>query len=96
MEELFHNYHPKDEVHLASNAIGAVIKSVHLYFPRQNDSHGYNIPIMHGLAKMKDYICELGSGIEFYGQPGQDSHKTFVKAPGPGSRFCLEALLGVP
>ena len=31
---------------------------------------------------MRDYICEFGSAIKFYGGPGKASHKTFVKAPG--------------
>ena len=37
---------------------------------------------MHGLAKMRDYICEFGSAINFYGGLGEASHKTFVKASG--------------
>jgi len=59
MGEWFHASRPKDEVCRAGDAIGIMIKSIQLYFPRGNDSHGYNIPKMHGLAKMKDYICEL-------------------------------------
>ena len=82
MGEWFHASRPKDEVCRAGDAIGIVIKSIQLYFPRGNDSHGYNIPKMHGLAKMKDYICEFGSGINFYGGPGEALHKTFVKSPG--------------
>ena len=54
MEEWFHNSCPKGEVRCTGNAIGAVIKSVQLYDPRGKDSHGYNIPKMHGLTKMKD------------------------------------------
>ena len=37
---------------------------------------------MHALAKMPDYICQFGSGMNFYGGPGEASHKQFVKAPG--------------
>ena len=37
---------------------------------------------MHGLARMRDYICEFGSAINLYSGPGEASHKTFVKAPG--------------
>ncbi len=69
MEEWFHDSRPKDEVHCASNAIEAVIKPVQLFFPRGKDSHGYNIPKMHGLTKMRDYICEFGSAKYFYGGP---------------------------
>ena len=38
MEEWFHDSWPKDEVGHAGNAIGTVIKSVQLYFPRGKDS----------------------------------------------------------
>ena len=31
---------------------------------------------------MRDYICEFVIAINFYGGPGEVSHKTFVKAPG--------------
>ena len=82
MEEWFHDSRDKNEVHRAGNAIASVMKSIELYFPRRHDSNGYNIPKMHGLAKMRDYICEFGSAINFYGGPGEASHKTFVKAPG--------------
>lgn len=37
---------------------------------------------MHGMAKMQDYVCLFGSAINFYGGPGEASHKSFVKAPG--------------
>lgn len=33
---------------------------------------------MHALAKMPDYICEFGSGINFYSGPGEASHKQYV------------------
>ena len=82
MEEWFHDSRLKDEVYRAGNAIVAVRKSIELYFPRGKDSHDYNIPKMHSLAKMRDYICEFGSAINFYGGPGEASHETFVKAPG--------------
>ena len=31
---------------------------------------------------MRDYICEFGSAINFYGGSGEASHKSFVKVPG--------------
>ena len=46
------------------------------------NSQGYNIPKMHALAKMIDYIVLFGSAMNFYGGPGEASHKSFVKAPG--------------
>ena len=60
MEEWFHDSRDKNEVHPAGSAIAAVMKSIELYFPSGNDSHGYNIPKMHGLAKMRDLFVNLG------------------------------------
>ena len=82
MEEWFHDSRPKEEVQNARNAIGAVIQSLQYFFPRKRDSHGYNIPKMHGLKKVQYYMCLYGSAMNFYGGPGEASHKSFVKAPG--------------
>jgi hypothetical protein len=38
---------------------------------------------MHGVAKMQEYMKLFGSGINFYGGPGESAHKQFVKIPGP-------------
>jgi hypothetical protein len=81
MGEWFHDSRPKQEVQNARNAIGAVIQSLQEFFPRKNDSQGYNIPKMHGLTKVQYYMCLFGSAINFYGGPGEASHKSFVKAP---------------
>jgi hypothetical protein len=62
------------------------MKSIQLYFPKGKDSNGYNLPKMHGLAKMMDYICEFGSAMNFYGGPGKASHKSVVKTPGLKTR----------
>ena len=80
MGEWFHDSRPKQEVQNARNAIGAVIQSLQEFFPRKNDSQGYNIPKMHGLTKVQYYMCLFGSAINFYGGPGEASHKSFVKA----------------
>ena len=82
MEVWFHDSNPKDEVRHARPAISSVLTSLQLYFPRQADSNQYNLPKMHGMAKMQDYVCLFGSAINFYGGPGEASHKSFVKAPG--------------
>ena len=82
MGEWFHDSRPKEEVRDARNAIGAVIESLKKFFPRKRDSHGYNIPKLHGLTKVQYYMCLFGSAINFYGGPGEASHKLFVKAPG--------------
>jgi hypothetical protein len=73
---------PKKEVRSSRQALSFVIRGIQKYFPRMGDNHGYNIPKMHALAKMPNYICEFGSGMNFYGGPGEASHKQFVKAPG--------------
>ncbi len=38
---------------------------------------------MHGMTKMQSYIKLFGSGMNFYGGPGEAAaHKTFVKSDG--------------
>ncbi len=37
---------------------------------------------MHGITKMQDYMTLFGSGINFYGGPGESAHKQFIKIPG--------------
>ncbi len=34
------------------------------------------------MTKMQSYIQRLGSGMNFYGGPGEAAHKTFVKSAG--------------
>jgi hypothetical protein len=36
---------------------------------------------MHGITKMQEYIKLVGSGINFYGGPGESAHKQFIKIP---------------
>jgi hypothetical protein len=43
--------------------------------------NGYNLPTMHGNTKMQEYIKLFGSGINFYGGPGESAHKQFIKIP---------------
>jgi hypothetical protein len=37
---------------------------------------------MHGMTKMQSYIKLFGSGMNFYGGPGEAAHKIFVKSAG--------------
>ncbi len=37
---------------------------------------------MHGMTEVQSYIQCFGSGINFYGGPGEAAHKTFVKSAG--------------
>jgi len=51
-------------------------------FPREENSYGYCIPKMHGMAKFQSYIKRYRSAMIFYGGTGELAHKQFVKAPG--------------
>jgi hypothetical protein len=37
---------------------------------------------MHGITKMQEYMMLFGSGIKFYGGPGESAHKQFIKITG--------------
>jgi hypothetical protein len=37
---------------------------------------------MHGITKMQEYMMLFGSGINFYGGPGESAHKQFIKITG--------------
>jgi hypothetical protein len=37
---------------------------------------------MHGITKMQEYMTLFGSGINFYGGPGESAYEQFVKIPG--------------
>ena len=56
MEEWFHDSRPKEEVRNSRVAICVVIEMMQELFPR-TDGHGYNLPKMHGMTKMQEYIC---------------------------------------
>jgi hypothetical protein len=82
MEEWFHDSNDKDEVHNARDEIAKVLTSLQLFFPRSDHTNGYSIPKTHGMTKMQPYINFFGSGLNFYGGPGEAAHKIFVKLAG--------------
>jgi hypothetical protein len=82
MEEWFHDSNNKLEVIKAQPQIAKVLRSLHHFFPRNTKTNGYNLPKMHGITKMQEYMMLLGSGINFYGGPGESTHKQFIKIPG--------------
>ena len=82
MEEWFHDSNNKQQVRHARDSIGRVMQSLKRFFPRPENTNGYNIPKMHGMTKMQTYMTLFGSGINFYGGPGEAAHKTFVKSAG--------------
>ena len=77
MEEWFHDANDKDEVRQARDQIAKVLRMLHQLFPRPTKTNGYNIPKMHGMTKMQDYMRLFGSGINFYGGPGESAHKHY-------------------
>ena len=80
MQEWFHTNNPKKEVRAARPFIGDVIERIKDVFPRTT-GQGWNIPKVHGLTKMQSYMLLFGSGINFFGGPGECNHKKFVKDP---------------
>ncbi len=78
MEEWFHDCDDKDEVNVSRGEISKVLSALQ----GSDHTNGYSIPKMHGMTKMQSCIKLLGSGINFYGGPGEAAHKTFVKSDG--------------
>jgi len=81
LEEWFHDENLITEVDESSTFIAKVLKDLKLLFPRSG-GNGYKIPKFHGMMKMKYYIQLFGSGMNFFGGPGESHHKSFVKGPG--------------
>ncbi|EJK66402.1 hypothetical protein THAOC_12684, partial [Thalassiosira oceanica] len=71
----------KDEVRLAKPYIANVIDMIHIAFPRRT-GNGWGITKSHGFARMPDSIRSWGTGLNFFGGPGEASHKTTVKKTG--------------
>jgi hypothetical protein len=77
-----HNCNDKDKINVSRGDISKVLSALQKFFPRSDHTNGYSIPKMHGMTKMQSYIKLFGSGINFYGGPGEAAHKTFVKSAG--------------
>jgi hypothetical protein len=82
MEEWLHDSNNKVEVINARPLIAKVLQSLQHFFPRNINTNRYNLPKMHGMTKMQEYMKLFGSGINFYGGPGESAHKQFIKIPG--------------
>ena len=74
----FHDANKKEEVRAARVEIAKVLQMLQQLFPRPSKTNGYNIPKMHGITKMQTYMQLFGSGINFYGGPGESAHKLLV------------------
>ena len=92
MEEWFHETNPKEEVVAARVLIAKVIQMMQDVFPR-TDGQGWQLPKVHGLTKMQSYICLFGSGINFFGGPGEANHKKFVKDTGYNTQCRIDSFV---
>jgi len=81
MEEWFLDANNKNEVRCAREEVAKVLQSLQQFFPRKDNTTGYNLPKMHGMMIMQEYMKLFGSGINFYGGPGESAHKQFIKIP---------------
>jgi len=82
LEEWMHSFNKKTQVQSARPKIGRVLKALQTLLPRGEGTNGWNIPKMHGMTKIQFYITLYGCAMNFFGGPGESSHKQFVKAPG--------------
>ena len=78
MEEWFHTNNSITEVDNSTEMVEFVMERITTSFPR-TVGKGYDVEKFHGLAKMRVYIQLYGCGINFFGGPGETSHKKFVK-----------------
>jgi hypothetical protein len=62
--------------------IAKVLRWLQPFFPRPDNTNGYNIPKMHGMTKFVEYMILYKSAMNFNGGPGEANHKNFVKAAG--------------
>ena len=67
----------KVEVINARPQIAIVLQSLQQFFPRNTNTNGYNLPKMHGITKMQEYMKLFGSKIDFYGGSGESAQKHF-------------------
>ena len=97
MEEWFHSSNPITEVKAARDLISDCLVLVQEIFKREGGNE-WNLPKMHGLTKMQYFMCLYGSGINFFGGPGESNHKKFVKDTGNNTQcridsFCSQVAL---
>jgi hypothetical protein len=82
MQEWYHDSNNKVEVINPQPHRARVLQSLQQFFPGNANMNGYNLPKMHGITKMQEYMKLFGSGINFYGGPGESAHKQFINISG--------------
>jgi hypothetical protein len=65
---------------MTTNSKGTLI--ITTFFPKNTNTNGCNLPKMHRITKMQEYVMQFRSGINFYGGPGESAHKQFIKIQG--------------
>ena len=50
--------------------IAKILSSLKTFFPRLDNTNGYNLPKMHLMTKFVGYMMLYGSAMKFYGGPG--------------------------
>ncbi len=65
MGEWFYDSKNKLEVINTRPQIAKVLQSLQQFCPRNTNTNGYNLPKMHGITKIKEYMTLFGSGIDF-------------------------------
>jgi hypothetical protein len=97
MCEWFHDCNDKEEVNQARPLIAKVLKMLQWLFPREENSNGYCLPKMHGMAKFQSYITRYGSVMNFYGGTGESAHtickSTWAKTQRRVSEFASQTAL---
>jgi hypothetical protein len=66
MEEWFYDSNNKLEVINTQPQIAKVLQSLQQFFQKNTSTNGYNLPKMHGITKMQEYMMLFGSGIKFF------------------------------
>ena len=76
-----HDCNEKRKVRNTHTLVSRILRTVQKIFQR-SDGNGWIVPKMHDVTKMTEFVKLFGSGINFYGGPGELHHKYFVKALG--------------
>ncbi len=65
MVEWFHDSNNKLEVINARPQIAKVLQLLQHFFLRNTNTNGYNLPKMHGISKMQEYMSYLEVELTF-------------------------------
>jgi len=69
---------PMEDIEPAIALVGVMIDGIKKCFPRL-DGNGWDLPKVHGLAKMIYYVCKFGMAKNFSGSQGESALKHIVK-----------------